>query len=515
MVLCAIVGCSNRSDSSRRKKKPTNTNFYRIPRIIADKCERSKTLSTNRRTLWLSRIKRADLDPDNPNFRVCGAHFTTGAPADLFDNTNPDWAPSLHLGYSTRPVGSDRHDRSQQRRQRKRCAETEMTGSEEPCGVAAPVPDVPPSPHQAEEVDGAGEETGVYVQTDMGMSDIGALEQECIRLNDCVYTTRSEKVQLEMTEESLRSSEPKVVFYTGIASFTTLLAIFKMLEPFVSHSVNNSLAKFQEFVLFLMKIKLNLQNADLAFRFNVSESTVSRIFDKWLHVAHCRLKSQVMWPERSALQRTMPQAFYDSFGSDVAVIIDCFEIKIERPSSYLPRSETWSTYKGSNTAKYLIGIAPQGIVTFISEGWGGRVSDKHITEHCGLLDNLLPGDVVLADRGFNVADSVGFYRARLHLPAYTKGKKQLSAAEVGSTRKLANVRIHVERVIGLIRNKFLLLKSVLPIDYVTCRQGDSITPLDKIVTVCCALSNLCPSIVAALKEPSKENVPESVDGCPP
>ncbi|XP_077482931.1 uncharacterized protein LOC144114168 [Amblyomma americanum] len=303
-----------------------------------------------------------------------------------------------------------------------------MTGSEEPCGVAAPVPDVPPSPHQAEEVDGAGEETGVYVQTDMGMSDIGALEQECIRLNDCVYTTRSEKVQLEMTEESLRSSEPKVVFYTGIASFTTLLAIFKMLEPFVSHSVNNSLAKFQEFVLFLMKIKLNLQNADLAFRFNVSESTVSRIFDKWLHVAHCRLKSQVMWPERSALQRTMPQAFYDSFGSDVAVIIDCFEIKIERPSSYLPRSETWSTYKGSNTAKYLIGIAPQGIVTFISEGWGGRVSDKHITEHCGLLDNLLPGDVVLADRGFNVADSVGFYRARLHLPAYTKGKKQLSAA---------------------------------------------------------------------------------------
>ncbi|XP_077518758.1 uncharacterized protein LOC144128859 [Amblyomma americanum] len=247
------------------------------------------------------------------------------APAVLVDNTNPDWAPSLHLGYRTRRVGSDRHDRSQQRRQRKRCSETSMTGSEEPCDVAAPVPDVPPPPHQAEEVD-AGEETGVYVQTDMGMSDIGASEQECIRLSDCVYTRRSEKVQLEMLEESLRSSELKVVFYTGMASFTMLLEIFKMLEPFVSHSVNNSLAKFQEFVLFLMKIKLNLQNADLAFRFNV----------------------------------------------DVAVIIDCFEIKIERPSSYWARSETWSTYKGSNTAKYLIGIAPQGIVTFISEGWGGR-----------------------------------------------------------------------------------------------------------------------------------------------
>jgi len=35
--------------------------------------------------------------------------------------------------------------------------------------------------------------------------------------------------------------------------------------------------------------------------------------------------------------------------------------------------------------KYLIGIAPQGKTAFISTGWGGRTSDKHITENCGLL----------------------------------------------------------------------------------------------------------------------------------
>ncbi|KAH7945754.1 hypothetical protein HPB49_015231 [Dermacentor silvarum] len=75
MVFCSVVGCSNHSDSSRRKKKPANTNFFRIPRIVVDRCERSKTLSTNRRTLLLARINRADLDPQNPNLRVCGAHF--------------------------------------------------------------------------------------------------------------------------------------------------------------------------------------------------------------------------------------------------------------------------------------------------------------------------------------------------------------------------------------------------------------------------------------------------------
>lgn len=39
--------------------------------------------------------------------------------------------------------------------------------------------------------------------------------------------------------------------------------------------------------------------------------------------------------------------------------------------------------QGKQHCKYLIGIAPQGVVTFISEGWGGRVSDKHIMEHAG------------------------------------------------------------------------------------------------------------------------------------
>ncbi|KAH7978616.1 hypothetical protein HPB49_006103 [Dermacentor silvarum] len=114
-----VVGCSNRSDSSRRKK-PTNTNFFRIPSIVVDRCERSKTLSTNRRTLWLARINRVDLDPQNPNLRVCGAHFVTGPPSDFFVSTNPDWDPSLHLGYSIRQTDADRYERREQRRQRKR-----------------------------------------------------------------------------------------------------------------------------------------------------------------------------------------------------------------------------------------------------------------------------------------------------------------------------------------------------------------------------------------------------------
>lgn len=37
------------------------------------------------------------------------------------------------------------------------------------------------------------------------------------------------------------------------------------------------------------------------------------------------------------------------------------------------------------------------------------------------------------------------------IPAFTKGKKQLSAREVEESRKLASVCIHTERVIGVFK----------------------------------------------------------------
>ena len=178
------------------------------------------------------------------------------------------------------------------------------------------------------------------------------------------------------------------------------------------------------------------------------------------------------------------------------VIIDCFEIFIDRPTNLLARAQTYSSYKHHNTVKYLIGITPQGTVSFISKGWGGRVSDKHLTENGNLLSSLIPGDTVLADRGFDIKESAAMYCARVTLPAFTRGKKQLTGIEVEQTRRITNVRIHVERVIGLIRQKYSLLSDTQPIDFIMSKEGSN-PLLDKIVTVCCALCNLCDSVVSS------------------
>ena len=286
-------------------------------------------------------------------------------------------------------------------------------------------------------------------------------------------------------------SDVKVRFYTGLPSYEVLMVVFEHVSSHVSRKTQN-LSRFQEFVMVLIKLRLNVPLQDLAYRFVVSVTTVSRIFSFWMVVMDVRLKFMISWPEREQLWKTMPMCFQYAFGKKVTVVNDCFEVFIEHPSNLLARAQTFSTYRHHDTIKVLIGIQPQGNISFVSEAWGGRTSDKYLTEHCGFLEFLVQGDMVMTDRGFTISE-------KLTIPAFTKGKSQLDPVDVERTRGIANVRIHVERVIGLLRRKYTILQSTLPTDYLTYNQNGppetQVPVIDRINRVCSALVNCCPPIV--------------------
>ena len=77
---------------------------------------------------------------------------------------------------------------------------------------------------------------------------------------------------------------------------------------------------------------------------------------------------------------------------------------LSRPKCFPMCSQMWSLFKHHNTAK-LLELHPQGTVSLISNCWGqGHVSNKFIAELCGVLNELLLGDLVLADRDFDIED---------------------------------------------------------------------------------------------------------------
>ena len=107
------------------------------------------------------------------------------------------------------------------------------------------------------------------------------------------------------------------------------------------------------------------------------------------------------------------------------------------------------------------------------------------------------GDIKLAAQMPVSAKRV--YGAQLNIPAFTRGKDQLDPVDVETTRGIANVRIHVERVIGTLRQKYTILQSTLPTDFLTSNINGppekQVPLLDRIVRVFSALVNLCPPII--------------------
>ena len=108
----------------------------------------------------------------------------------------------------------------------------------------------------------------------------------------------------------------------------------------------------------------------------------------------------------------------------------------------------------------------------------------------GLLDLLEPGDSVLVDKGFDITYDCMVRGAKLLIPPFLCKNTQLSKKKVIVTRKIAHVRIHVERAIGRFKlHVFNILTHVVPLTL--------IPHFEHVWGVCCALTLFHPPLVSS------------------
>ena len=211
---------------------------------------------------------------------------------------------------------------------------------------------------------------------------------------------------------------------------------------------HRTLCPIDEFFLVMIRLRLGLLEKDLAYRFGISQSTVSRILITWINFLYLQFQCIPLWPSKEIIVADLPESFRRLYPS-TRVILDATEVRVEKPG--LPQV-TFSNYKNTNTYKVLIGISPSGIITFVSKLYAGSISDKELTRCSGIMDLLQPGDSVMADHGFDIQDDLALRGVKLNIPPFLKGKSQLSESELVETRRIASVRIHVERAMERIKN---------------------------------------------------------------
>lgn len=237
---------------------------------------------------------------------------------------------------------------------------------------------------------------------------------------------------------------------------------------------------------FLMKLKHGISFRVLGVLFGLHETTVSRIFHAVLGTLSYATRHWIYKPSLDAIRATAPPCFRLHY-PNCTMIVDCTEVKTEAPPEVRQKHVCFSSYKNGYTLKFLLAIAPNGMIVFRSAAFGGRYTDTDITVLSGFLDLISTDDVILADKGFpGIRASVTQKDAVLVMPPFSSGNIPFTLEEIDDSYHISNVRVHVERAIQRVKI-FAILRNRIPVSLIPA--------MSQVFHMCCVLANLQPHIV--------------------
>ena len=476
---CAVPLCTN------RQRKGSNVKFYRLP------LKNKKLLKA-----WLTRI-RCESIPVNNSTRICSDHFEGKRKKGKNDVPSVfAWTKRAKARSTRTSIGQGENPACLDNSTSSSTTDARFSGAENLFLLAEVA--------ESESTDNS------RMTCDEDFSSLDILADLCTHL----VPTCNKECQVNFYEEQLREKEnviqelklsletsleqevnavnvkkdkAKLNFHTGFNDSE----IFDCCFAFVTKGqltlhTQAALSLEDQFLLVLIRLRLGLSEQLLSYIFKINISSVSRIFLRWIPAMYRRFKLINIWPSKDKVINTMPMSVAVKY-PQLRVIIDCTEVKIPKPKGPVNQQTTFSSYKNCNTAKALIGISPTGAISFISDLYGGSISDKEITKKSGLLDMMDAGDVIMADRGFLIEDLARPYNISVNVPPFTGGKEQFTPHEVALGRRIANTRIHVERAIGQIKEYKLLSHILVP---------QLIPYLNEIFFVCALLTNFKKQLIS-------------------
>ena len=98
-----------------------------------------------------------------------------------------------------------------------------------------------------------------------------------------------------------------------------------------------------------------------------------------------------------------------------------------------------------------------------------------------LLKSVPPHKSLMADRWFEIQDLILKHNLLLNITPFKGNQTSLSMADVQKTQSIAQLRIHVERVIGQVLGRFHVFDKPIPLS--------TLGSMNQMGTIACLLSN--------------------------
>jgi len=226
----------------------------------------------------------------------------------------------------------------------------------------------------------------------------------------------------------------------------------------------------------MASLRLGIGVKETSSLFGISEGSVSQIRATWIPYISNSLDLWTPWPTQDQVRASIPTKFKAKLAATThsrkcLIILDCTEIFIARPEDDELAKLHYSSYKKHyTTMKWLVGITPCGSISFVSAGYSGSTTDDEICKHCGFYGMLQRCDAVIADRGFTEFATLRDLGCELIIPALsqTMGKGHgteragMTVDENIRTYHIAQVRIHIERMMRLIKGGWHCFDALLP-----------------------------------------------------
>ena len=119
----------------------------------------------------------------------------------------------------------------------------------------------------------------------------------------------------------------------------------------------------------LVRLRLGWLQKQISDISCISQPSVSKIFTTWITFLYHVL---VRWPSKQLIKKYLPKCF--SKYPRTRVVIDCTEIKVEKPSAPSSQKVTWSDYKSHNTSKLLVLLTKRPHFVIVTPFFSSTVS---------------------------------------------------------------------------------------------------------------------------------------------